>query len=176
MGGPARLVPLAVLVACLSQAAGVPAAPSPAVHRVVLDSAINEIQAEYVDRAITRAEREGSALVLLELDTPGGLGESMEAIIRRMLSAEVPICAYVYPPGAARPRPASSSSSRRTWRRWRRGRARARRTDPGDRRDPARGRRAGGGRGAVRRGGRGGRVDGAGRQAGLRLRAARRRR
>lgn len=69
------------------------------VHRVTLDGPVNSIQAEYVIRAFDVAEREGSELVLLELNTPGGLADAMEQIVQRMLASRVPTCAYVYPPG-----------------------------------------------------------------------------
>ncbi|MBN1774064.1 MAG: nodulation protein NfeD [Deltaproteobacteria bacterium] len=74
------------------------AVPAP-VHRVVLDAPITPIQAEYVERALAQAAREGSQLVLLELDTPGGLGVAMEDVIRHVLASRVPVCAFVHPPG-----------------------------------------------------------------------------
>ncbi|MDI7267597.1 MAG: nodulation protein NfeD, partial [Myxococcota bacterium] len=94
-------------VALLAAAAGILVAAlvprdarAGAVHRVEIEGPINPIRAEYAARAIERAERDGSGLVLLVIDTPGGLGDSMEQIIRRMLASRVPIAAYVHPPGA----------------------------------------------------------------------------
>lgn len=77
-------------------------APGPAdavVHKAVLDAPINAIQVEYVERALDQAERERSDLFLLVLNTPGGLADSMEQIISRILVSRVPVCAYVFPPG-----------------------------------------------------------------------------
>lgn len=70
------------------------------VHRVVLDGTIDPIRAEYVGRAMDLAERESSRLILIRLDTPGGLVDAMEDILRRMLSSRVPVAIYVGPPGA----------------------------------------------------------------------------
>lgn len=70
-----------------------------AIHRIVLDGAVDPIHAEYIVRGIDQAEREGSDLILLVINTPGGLGNAMETIITRMLKSKVPICTYVYPPG-----------------------------------------------------------------------------
>lgn len=69
------------------------------IHRVVLDGPIDPIHAEYVVRAIDQAESQQSALILLELNTPGGMMEAMETILVRMLKTRTPICVYVYPPG-----------------------------------------------------------------------------
>lgn len=69
------------------------------VHKAVVDAPINAIQVEYVARALDQAERERSDLFLLVLNTPGGLGDSMELIISRILVSRVPVCVYVYPPG-----------------------------------------------------------------------------
>ncbi len=70
-----------------------------AIHRIVLDGAIDPLHAEYVVRAIDLAEREGSSLVLIVLNTPGGLVDSMETMIQRMLASRVPVAVYVSPAG-----------------------------------------------------------------------------
>ncbi len=72
---------------------------SAAVHRLALEGPVDPIHAEYLIRGIDEAEAAGSNLVLLELDTPGGLVSSMEDIIGRMLKSRVPVCAYVHPAG-----------------------------------------------------------------------------
>jgi len=69
-----------------------------AVH---LDNDINPVTQEYVDGAIDRAEREHMAAVVLVLDTPGGLSSSMRGIVKRFLSATVPVVVYVSPPGSS---------------------------------------------------------------------------
>jgi membrane-bound serine protease (ClpP class) len=61
---------------------------------------INPVLAGYVDRIITAGEETGAPLVVLTLDTPGGLDTSMRAITQRILTARVPVAVFVYPPGA----------------------------------------------------------------------------
>jgi len=61
---------------------------------------IDPISARYVIRGLDRAAREGATLVVIELDTPGGLGSSMDDIVARILASPVPVAVYVAPPGA----------------------------------------------------------------------------
>jgi membrane-bound serine protease (ClpP class) len=70
------------------------------IARIDLNGNIDPVTAEFVTRGITRAESEQAKLVLLELQTPGGFGSSMEKIISKMLSSKVPIAVYVAPSGA----------------------------------------------------------------------------
>lgn len=70
-----------------------------AVHRVVLDGPVDPLHAEYVVRAIDQAEAEDSDLLVLVINTPGGLVDSMETMVRRMLASAVPIVAWVAPSG-----------------------------------------------------------------------------
>lgn len=65
-----------------------------------VEGTINPASADYLVNAIDQAEREGAALLLIELDTPGGLLTSTQAIVRAMLDADVPIAVYVSPKGA----------------------------------------------------------------------------
>ncbi|HOX42762.1 MAG TPA: nodulation protein NfeD [Myxococcota bacterium] len=65
-----------------------------------VDGAILGGAEEYVVRSIERAEREGHAALVVELDTPGGGLEDTEDIVKRMLSARVPVVVFVAPKGA----------------------------------------------------------------------------
>jgi membrane-bound serine protease (ClpP class) len=65
-----------------------------------LDGVINPAGASYVDRALTAAENDGAALLVLQLDTPGGLDSSMRLIVQRILASAVPVAVYVAPAGA----------------------------------------------------------------------------
>jgi membrane-bound serine protease (ClpP class) len=65
-----------------------------------VDGTINPASADYVITAIAEAEREGAALLLIELDTPGGMVSSTQEIVKAMLGADVPIAVYVSPKGA----------------------------------------------------------------------------
>jgi membrane-bound serine protease (ClpP class) len=75
-------------------------AAGPVVRLVEFDTTVNPITAQRIIRAIDDAEAEGDELVLIRLDTPGGLVVSMEKIVQRMLAAEVPIVVWVGPAGA----------------------------------------------------------------------------
>ncbi|MDA8383247.1 MAG: nodulation protein NfeD [Betaproteobacteria bacterium] len=65
-----------------------------------IDGAISPGTADYVVRALARAPGLHASLVVLELDTPGGLGSSMREIIKHVLASPVPVAAFVYPSGA----------------------------------------------------------------------------
>ncbi len=65
-----------------------------------VDGVIHPIMAEYVVKGISQAESEGASAVLLRLNTPGGLDQSMRQIIEKILASRVPVIAYVGPSGA----------------------------------------------------------------------------
>ena len=56
--------------------------------------------AEYVDDGIDAANREGAALILITMDTPGGLDTSMREIIQHIIDSSVPVAVYVAPSGS----------------------------------------------------------------------------
>jgi membrane-bound serine protease (ClpP class) len=87
-------------MAAVSTTAATPMANSPMVARITLDSPIGPAAAEYFDDASQRAIADGAVAIVLQLDTPGGLSESMRQIIARMLASPVPVLVYVAPGGA----------------------------------------------------------------------------
>jgi len=70
------------------------------IARISLNDTINPVTAEFVMRCIDQAEQDQTEFLLMQLQTPGGLGSSMEQIIGRILSSKVPIVVYVAPSGA----------------------------------------------------------------------------
>ncbi len=71
-----------------------------AVHVLTADSEVNPVMRQYIDRGIGEAERTGAVAVVIRLDTPGGLTDTMEKIVQRIQSAKVPVIVYVAPSGA----------------------------------------------------------------------------
>ncbi|HUW52533.1 MAG TPA: nodulation protein NfeD [Rhodanobacter sp.] len=71
-----------------------------AVAQIALDGPIGPATAEYFDDASRRAVADGAVAIVLRLDTPGGLSDSMRQIIARMLACKVPVLVYVAPGGA----------------------------------------------------------------------------
>jgi membrane-bound serine protease (ClpP class) len=88
---------LCVLLICVASAAF---SQNSIVTVLTLSGAIDPISARYVERGLDRARRDGAALAVIELDTPGGLGSSMDQIVARILASPVPVAVYVWPPGA----------------------------------------------------------------------------
>jgi membrane-bound serine protease (ClpP class) len=77
-----------------------PVLASAAVVRIKVDAPIHPVTSEYVVRALDRADREGADLVILTLDTPGGLDTSMRQIIEKIVNAKTPVAAFVGPAGS----------------------------------------------------------------------------
>ncbi|GAP36153.1 NfeD family protein [Piscinibacter sakaiensis] len=93
-----RLLALAfVLLAC----AGVlPAAAAPHAAVVTIEGPIGPALARHVRQAIERAPAAGAAVVVLRIDTPGGLDASMREIVRAILASPLPVLGHVAPGGA----------------------------------------------------------------------------
>jgi membrane-bound serine protease (ClpP class) len=93
---------LVVVAAAAVLVVPAPAAESPG--RVLVaefENDVNPVTQDFLLDAIDRAEEEGFAAVVIEMDTPGGLASSMREIVKAILAADVPVVVYVAPGGAS---------------------------------------------------------------------------
>ena len=67
---------------------------------IELEGTINPGIAQFVTRGIKQAETSKHTMVIIRLDTPGGLDPSMRSIVKAILNAELPVVVYVAPRGA----------------------------------------------------------------------------
>jgi len=75
---------------------------SPGIEIMILkvDGVINPARAEFIVKAIKKANEKKFSLIVMELDTPGGLDTSMRTIIKEMIGSAIPVVVYVSPSGA----------------------------------------------------------------------------
>jgi membrane-bound serine protease (ClpP class) len=67
---------------------------------VPLDGAVGPASTDFVSRAIKRADKEKAQLVIIRMDTPGGLDTSMRSLIKDILASPVPVATFVAPGGS----------------------------------------------------------------------------
>src|ERR1700745_3459521 len=72
----------------------------PIVMDLRLDGEVEPVLATYIDEGLADAARRNAALVLIAMDTPGGLSDSMKDVIQHILASPVPVAVYVSPTGA----------------------------------------------------------------------------
>jgi membrane-bound serine protease (ClpP class) len=72
----------------------------PIVMDLRLEGEVEPVLATYIDEGLADAARRNSSLVLIAMDTPGGLSDSMKDIIQHILGSSVPVAVYVGPTGA----------------------------------------------------------------------------
>jgi membrane-bound serine protease (ClpP class) len=94
-----RILSRIALLACLIPALAMPASAA-TVRVLTVQGAISPASADYLLRSLTRAIDDKAQLVVIELDTPGGLDTSMRDIIKAILASPVPVATYVAPKGA----------------------------------------------------------------------------
>ena len=98
-----KLFFLAVLVIPVAAGLGgslIAAASPTTVEVLTVDGTIVPVIADYIDRGISQAEKNGATVCIIELDTPGGLLDSTERIVQSIMNANVPIVVYVSPKAA----------------------------------------------------------------------------
>jgi len=81
-------------VALAAQAPG-----APRVLEVDVDAIVHPVTVEIISRAFEQAERQHYDLVLIRLNTPGGLMEAMRETIEKIVASPVPVATYVAPSG-----------------------------------------------------------------------------
>jgi len=75
-------------------------AQAPTVKVMHVEGTIVPIVADYIERGIDQAEDENATVCIIELDTPGGLLDTTERIVQKIMNADVPVVVYVAPKGA----------------------------------------------------------------------------
>ena len=98
--GPLLAVVAAAFVLAVPATAAEPA-DAPHVVVVEFDNDVNPVTQEFLQDSMKRAAEEGAAAVVIEMDTPGGLGSSMREIVKSMLALEIPVVVYVAPAGSS---------------------------------------------------------------------------
>lgn len=75
-------------------------AARPLIMDLNLDGEVEPVLAAYIDEGLAAAAKQNATLVLITMDTPGGLSDSMKNIIQHVLASPVPVAVYVGPTGA----------------------------------------------------------------------------
>lgn len=88
-------------LSCGLSVGGSPPATQPRVVVLTLDMMVHQVSAEYIIRGIHEANASQADAILLQLDTPGGLSNSMRAIIQAILDSKIPVITYVAPSGSS---------------------------------------------------------------------------
>ncbi|MBN2075927.1 MAG: nodulation protein NfeD [Dehalococcoidales bacterium] len=81
-------------------AASTAQAATSSVHVITVDGTIVPVVADYIDRGISEAEDANAELCVIELNTPGGLLDTTEEIVQRIMNAHIPVAVYVSPKGS----------------------------------------------------------------------------
>ena len=76
-------------------------ATPPWVELITIDGSINPATASYIEDSLASANADGASALVIELDTPGGLLNSAEKIVKAILAASIPVIVYVAPSGAS---------------------------------------------------------------------------
>lgn len=94
------LLALSLLLCSFFSPGGTLAADTAFYSQATIESSINPVTAGYLKRSIEQAEDDGAIGLILQLDTPGGLMESMNEMTDAILNAGVPVIVWIGPSGA----------------------------------------------------------------------------
>lgn len=101
---PTRLLATGLVVSAaallLDGAAADVTHPKGAVFHLRLDSIIQSVTEDFLAEAVAEADASDAALVVIELNTPGGLADSTRGMTSAMLEADTPVAVFVSPPGS----------------------------------------------------------------------------
>lgn len=90
----------AFLMAVFSAMAQTKDSSQPHVNLIVIDGGINPAVDDFIRESIEKAHKSGARALIIQLDTPGGLLQSTQDIVKRILGAPLPVLVYVAPSGA----------------------------------------------------------------------------
>ena len=93
-----RLAGLVVAVLWLSVSAAV--AGSEKIYFITVEGPIGPATAGYISRAVDETASQHGQCLIIQLNTPGGLLDSMQRIVQKLLASPVPVVVYVAPTGA----------------------------------------------------------------------------
>jgi len=96
-------IPGAVLALAVVVFGGVPSHAQegrPLIKTMTIEGAIGPAAALYVHRSVDLSEKSNAQALIIHLDTPGGLDDSMRAIVKDFFDAKLPVVVYVSPKGA----------------------------------------------------------------------------
>jgi membrane-bound serine protease (ClpP class) len=95
-----RLCIIGCVAACALLARVPATAQQPQVDKLILDDTIQPVTSDELVRAIAQANADGAQALLIQMDTPGGLVDSMRSMVGAILGSRVPVIVYVSPSGA----------------------------------------------------------------------------